>query len=68
MIILSIRSHRTMSFPAYRATLLYFVYLPHKSVRNVCNDLVEVLARVRVNLLKFAVNFAVMRANLRAEF
>ena len=54
--------------PAYRATLLYFVYLPHKSVRNVCNDLVEVLARVRVNLLKLAVNFAVMRANLRAEF
>ena len=57
-----------MSSPAYRATLLYFVYLPHKSVRNVCNDLVEVLARVRVNLLKLAVNFAVMRANLRAEF
>lgn len=31
-------------------------------------NLVEVFARVRVNLQKLAVNFAVMRANLRAEF
>ena len=54
--------------PAYRATLLYFVYLTHKSMRDMRKNLVEVFARVRVNLQEFTVNFAVMRANLRAEF
>jgi hypothetical protein len=57
-----------MSPPAYRATLLYFVYLTHKSMRDIRKNLVEVFARVRVNLQEFTVNFAVMRANLRAEF
>ena len=54
--------------PAYRATLLNFVYLTHKSMRDMRKNLVEVFARVRVNLQEFTVNFAVMRANLRAEF
>ena len=54
--------------PAYRATLLYFVYLTHKSMRDIRKNLVEVFARVRVNLQEFTVNFAVMRANLRANY
>lgn len=37
-------------------------------MRDMRKNLVEVFARVRVNLQKLAVNFAVMRANLRAEF
>jgi len=51
--------------PAYRATLLYFVCITLKCVREVRKYLVEVFARVRVNLQKCTVNFAVMRASLR---
>ena len=53
--------------PAYRATLLYFVYIALKGVRDMRKYLVEVFARVRVILRKFTVNFAVMRAHLRAK-
>ena len=53
--------------PAYRATLLYFIYITLKSVRDMRKHLVEVFARVRVILQKFTVNFAVMRAHLRAK-
>ena len=53
--------------PAYRATLLYFIYITLKSVRDMRKHLVEVFARVRVILQKFTVNFAVMRADLRAK-
>ena len=60
--------HEQSLYLAYRATLLYFVYLTHKSMRDMRKNLVEVFARVRVNLQEFTVNFAVMRANLRAEF
>jgi len=56
-----------MSSPAYRATLLYFIYITLKNVRDMRKHLVEVFARVRVILQKFTVNFAVTRAHLRAK-
>jgi hypothetical protein len=37
-------------------------------MRDMRKNLVEVFARVRVNLQEFTVNFAVMRANLRANY
>ena len=52
--------------PAYRATLLYFIHVTHEVMRDMCKNLVEVLARVRVNLNYFKGKSADKRAKWRA--
>jgi len=53
--------------PAYRATLLYFVHVTHAVVRDMRKNLVEVFARVRVNLRIFRGKIAGKRAVLRTS-
>ena len=48
--------------PAYRATLLYFIHVTHAVVRDMRKNLVEVFARVRVNLRIFKGKIAGKRA------
>ena len=53
--------------PAYRATLLYFYLVTHTVVREMRKNLVEVFARVRVNLRILKGKIADKRAVLRTS-
>ena len=52
--------------PAYRATLLYIYLVKHAVMRDKRKNLVEVFARVRVNLRLFKGKSADKRAVLRS--
>jgi hypothetical protein len=52
--------------PAYRATLLYFVQVTHAVVRDMRKKLVEVFARLRVNLRILKGKIAGKRATQRS--
>ena len=53
--------------PAYRATLLYIYLVTHTVVREMRKNLVEVFARVRVNLRILKGKIADKRAVLRTS-
>jgi hypothetical protein len=53
--------------PAYRATLLYVCLVTHAIVQDMREELVEVFARVRVNLRIFKGKIAGKRASSRTK-
>ena len=60
-------SSQELQDPAYRATLLYIYLVTPAIVRDMREELVEVFARVRVNLQIFKGKIAGKRACLRTK-